>query len=1255
MLRSTASILTGSVAVAWFLWATPSVAGPAWFTNGVALGMAATGQTGAASEESRRREADELLTRAREAMAQNDLAAAELLIGRAEALGLEYGPFHLKDTPEKARRDLERLQASSEPRGASFPFGRSQPPANDPFSGRSELRPEPLPPVGQLTTMPPANAAPSADGNRAESDRALVEAREALAVGDVRTARGRVEEARRLGVVYDLRSDSPDKVEAAIDKYAALVAEPAERKNTESYRRQYARAMMEQAEELLRWREFAEAERLANLAARQNVNYGPYEATPQTLLERIAAAARQRTQDSEAPSQYLPTLERGSFAVRSAGDEAVHHAGGRHDPQERAAHALYHPADDPTRNVPAAASQQAEGQPTPTGPGYALFQQGEAALQDGNLDRALDFFRQARDHRASLDPATAQRLDDHLRMLSQPGQEPPDSSGRPLAEERSSRDVAAEVASREAAARRMQERDPRGALTLLQETRQSVRATTMDTAAQQQLLRRLDRTIEELSSYLEHNRAQLELDERNRGVRAEMQHDLQLELDVQERLGLMVDEFNQLMDEQRFEEAEVIAKRAAELDPRNPVVQQLIWQSRFVRRFHNNMAIRDAKEQGFISTMESVDRSSIPFDDREPLVFPDLRDWRQLTDSRARQQEARERVRSEREIEIEQKLRTPVSLEFTDAPLGVVLEHLATISGVNMHIDPLGISEEGVTSDVPVTINLREEISLRSALNLILQPLHLSYVIRDEVLKITSAQTRDQTLVRVVYPVGDLVIPIPHFVPTPGGLDDAYRRALDQIGYRGPMGGFSHGAPPLAVTANHKGGRGTPGALNPNILAQMSSAQGGTMGGAAGMPLGFGPAGSSGGGAADFGQLIELIENTVQPDSWQMMGGPGQIAPFEGNMSLVISQTQAVHEEIVDLLAQLRRLQDLQVTIEVRFISLNDSFFERIGVHFEFDIDSDAGSAAQLVSPGIPAEGVPPTYDLRRPGRDRSVTVGMEAPNIFSADLDIPFRQNSFGLGVPQFGGFDPSAGAELGFAILSDIEAFFFINAAQADRRTNVLQAPKVTLFNGQQAMISDTSQSPFVISVQPVVGDFAAALQPIIVVLTEGTYLTVQAVVSDDRRFVRLTVVPYFSTIDPDVRTFQFTGRTTTTTDTSQEGWWQNPEDDDDIRRDKDDRASTTTSEGTTVQLPTVAQITVTTTVSVPDGGTVLLGGIKRLSEGRTEAGVPILNKVPYINRLFRNSAIGRETQSLMMMVTPRIIIQEEEEERLGVVIDR
>jgi general secretion pathway protein D len=260
-------------------------------------------------------------------------------------------------------------------------------------------------------------------------------------------------------------------------------------------------------------------------------------------------------------------------------------------------------------------------------------------------------------------------------------------------------------------------------------------------------------------------------------------------------------------------------------------------------------------------------------------------------------------------------------------------------------------------------------------------------------------------------------------------------------------------------------------------------------------------------------------------------------------------------------------------------------------------------------------------------------------PN-YTVDLDLPFRQDSFGLSEPQFG--KPVDVATFGFAILSDIEAFFLIEASQGERRATVLQAPKVTLFNGQQAVVIDSAFRPFVISVIPVVGEFAAAQQPVIVVLSEGTMLTVQAVVSDDRRYVRLTLVPFFSQIG-EVQEFTFEGSETTSTSKSTNSG-------NDGNDETDDEAEEVTRSGTTVQLPTFEVISVSTTVSVPDGGTVLLGGIKRLVEGRNEFGVPLLSKIPYVDRLFRNVGIGRETDSLMMMVTPHIIIQEEEEERLG-----
>src|SRR5207342_3123358 len=119
------------------------------------------------------------------------------------------------------------------------------------------------------------------------------------------------------------------------------------------------------------------------------------------------------------------------------------------------------------------------------------------------------------------------------------------------------------------------------------------------------------------------------------------------------------------------------------------------------------------------------------------------------------------------------------------------------------------------------------------------------------------------------------------------------------------------------------------------------------------VPIGAGPGGMGGAANADFDSLIDLIVSTVSTDTWaENGGGQAEIRPFPTNLSLVISQTQAVHEQIADLLQQLRRLQDLQVTIEVRFIRLNDSFFERIGVDFQANIQSRTTNNGDL-TPGV--------------------------------------------------------------------------------------------------------------------------------------------------------------------------------------------------------------------------------------------------------------------------------------------------------------
>ncbi len=1288
MLKATGCILTGLTVLGIGLAVGQGQAGQISTTVGWATGSMLVTQVGSSDKKA---QAEDLLHRARQALAENDFAAAEQLVAQAERLGVAYGPMTLGDTPERVRRDMELKRAAASKRSGSLlplPFRKSEEPS-DPFAVRNRSGAEDsrtsladhteesmsmLPPVDQVNAVPPPSGGvfsgrtglgPSAhydpagrNADRTRSDELLIAARRALALGDVRRANNLVQQARELNVHYTPNEDSPTKVEMAIRQYEDLVQQPGDRRQSEPFRRQYAKLLLEQAEALAAWQQYAEAERLALEASRLGVTYGPFEPRPENLLRQIDQARRQQRSAVQLASGQFP----------------VSQAGGGYE-EQRASQALYDPRQDTTRNVWAGAM----GQPGPdpaNSAGMALFRQGEDALRNRDTETAVRLFRQAAEYRHELDPVTAQRLQDYLQLYSAPSAANPSMIDEAVARQQTLlRQVHADVAHQESTALRLRETDPRGALALLEETRKRIEATAgLDPNARAQLLRRIDRNIELTRKYIEENRSRIELEEQNRHIEEEVTRTQLTKLEVQQKLASMVDEYNRLMDEQRFAEAEVLAKRAYELDPDSPVTVQLVTQSKFIRRFFNNLSIQDNKERSFVDRLSEVDASmAVPVGDRNPLVFPDAKEWAQLTKTRSKYLADRRRGMSERELEIEQKLKTPVTLDFKNAPLSTVMEYLAKLADVNLHLDPQGLAEEGVTTDTPITVSLTHEVSLKSALNLILQPLHLSYVIKDEVLKITSEQARSGEVYTVSYPVADLVIPIPNFTPNPRmGLAGAYHDALGAVGYGGMPTWAGASGSPLAVVASRDGTPST-GMISPAILAQMQQATGGanatTKTPRSGMPLGFGPGGLGGGVEPDFDSLIDLIIATVKPQSWSDAGGPGSIMEFETNLSIVVSQTQEVHEEIADLLEQLRRLQDLQVTIEVRFVTLMDNFFERIGVDFDFDINDNNDRPFQIfgrkdptVSTQYPASGAPPqTYEQDYPRntqdrdlrRSESTVAGLNTAGAginlgnFSADLDIPFRQDSFALTIPQYGGFPAGSnpGAQIGFAILSEIEAFFFIEAAQGDTRTNILQAPKVTLFNGQQAFVSDTSQSPFVISVIPVVGDFAAAQQPVIVVLNEGTFMTVQAVVSNDRRFVRLTIVPFFSRID-EVNTFTFTGSETTSEESSSEGNQETPNDN---SRKSDSR--TVTRQGTTVQLPTFSFVTVTTTVSVPDGGTVLLGGIKRLNEQRREFGVPMLNKIPYVNRLFRNVGIGRETSSLLMMVTPRIIIQEEEEERLGI----
>ncbi|WP_267225346.1 type II secretion system secretin GspD [Dyella silvae] len=71
-----------------------------------------------------------------------------------------------------------------------------------------------------------------------------------------------------------------------------------------------------------------------------------------------------------------------------------------------------------------------------------------------------------------------------------------------------------------------------------------------------------------------------------------------------------------------------------------------------------------------------------------------------------------------------------------------------------------------------------------------------------------------------------------------------------------------------------------------------------------------------------------------------------------------------------------------------------------------------------------------------------------------------------------------------------------------------------------------------------------------------------------------------------------------------------------------------------------PTISQRQLATQVAVQSGQTVLLGGLIQQQEGATNTGIPGLNSIPVIGRLFGTTSRNRNRTELIVLITPRVI---------------
>jgi len=350
--------------------------------------------------------------------------------------------------------------------------------------------------------------------------------------------------------------------------------------------------------------------------------------------------------------------------------------------------------------------------------------------------------------------------------------------------------------------------------------------------------------------------------------------------------------------------------------------------------------------------------------------------------------------------------------------------------------------------------------------------------------------------------------------------------------------------------------------------------------------------------------LVQMIQETIAPMSWLVNGGEGTIS-LHGTR-LVISQTPQIHEQIQKLLMEdLRESIGQQVSIESRFLFVTENFLEDIGL----GIDSLFIKGSKINDKLGDMQFTFGSYESALP----SATL---VPGTIASDLAPPVGSGVVPHAIELIGGVQYGS-------LLDDLAVSFFLKATQAHRDAKMLTAPRITVLSGESAYIRVAKETAYVSDYEftdittggltPVVRIVANAT---VETVTGGVVLNVTPTITADKKYVILQISTNYTKADLLLFNVPSTG------------------------------AGGTAGTLFPIQLPALEVSEVQTRVSVPDGGTLLIGGQKLAAEASREAGVPGVSKVPLLGRLFSHRSKVKDQNILLILVKPSIILQQEAE---------
>ena len=310
------------------------------------------------------------------------------------------------------------------------------------------------------------------------------------------------------------------------------------------------------------------------------------------------------------------------------------------------------------------------------------------------------------------------------------------------------------------------------------------------------------------------------------------------------------------------------------------------------------------------------------------------------------------------------------------------------------------------------------------------------------------------------------------------------------------------------------------------------------------------------------------------------------------------------HIKLAKILERFRKATGMMVTVESRFLDIQDNFLESIGIN----IGNPQANFLPNTIPDIDGNGTAlnPGYEFTDAGGEMNLRVASigALSNPLGSQVN-PFNLSGSGGGSYQVNAINPDRFV---------LEAL--LTGVAKDQEIRRLNSPRVTAFNTQTAHTLVVNQAAYIQDLEVNQTGVIPVINPVIGVLNTGSILEVRPTISFDRKYVVLEIQPTLAEqIGESQALLNLSGGFTTVP----------------------------------VQLPVVSVTKIKTTVNVPDGGTVLLGGLKREVKQKASIGLPALRRIPIANLFFGRNADASLRSNLFVLINTHITVVHEEEARL------